>query len=209
MLKLIIIKPNLSKVWELEGSKHLLANLAWPVLLLKDLHQIEDLRMLWIEEKVLAWLGVHQGMEESGKAEDQLMLYARWYIHTKLPNWVSNNLKWICRMLCHHQYPIHRRFIETWLFPHQTNKPLSTENLWILLSNFLNYFLDKEKYVWVNGPYPASRNLHIAMLNKGFKKITSFWCSLFCWSQECPIASYFRNLRWLSQMFNKPLFYVQ
>ena len=46
VLKLIIIKPNLSKVWELEGSKHLLANLAWPVLLLKDLHQIEDLRML-------------------------------------------------------------------------------------------------------------------------------------------------------------------
>ena len=46
-LELIIIKPNLSKVWELEGSKHLLANLAWPaVLLLKDLHQIEDLRML-------------------------------------------------------------------------------------------------------------------------------------------------------------------
>ena len=38
-------------------------------------------------------------------------------------------------------------FIETWLFPHQTNKPLSTENLWILLSNFLNYFPDKKKYV--------------------------------------------------------------
>ena len=45
-IKLIIIKPNLSKVWELEGSKHLLANLAWAVLLPKDLHQIEDLRML-------------------------------------------------------------------------------------------------------------------------------------------------------------------
>ena len=151
-LELIIIKPNLSKVWELEGSKHLLANLAWPaVLLLKDLHQIEDLRMLWIEEKVLAWLGVHQGMEESGKAEDQLMLYASWYIHPKVPNWVSNNLKWICRMLCHyrngHQHPNLRLFIETWLFPHQTNKPLSTENLWILLSNFLNYFPDKKKYV--------------------------------------------------------------
>ena len=45
-IKLISIKPNLSKVWKLEGSKHLLANLAWAVLLLKDLHQIEDLRML-------------------------------------------------------------------------------------------------------------------------------------------------------------------
>ena len=43
--KIIIIKPNLSKVWELEGARHLLANLAWAVLLLKDLHEIEDLRM--------------------------------------------------------------------------------------------------------------------------------------------------------------------
>ena len=146
-IKLIIIKPNLSKVWELEGSKHLLANLAWAVLLPKDLHQIEDLRMLWIEENVLAGLGMHQGMEELGKAEDQLMLYASWYIHTKVPNWVSNNFKWICRMLCHHRNSNPSNPLQTYsniywnmTFPHQTNKPLSTENLWILLSNFLNYF---------------------------------------------------------------------